>query len=85
MLVVKKESERVMLWLRRDLFTIPPELLIVEKAMMLARVASSVTEARRLITDGGAYLNNEKITPPGPIREWAGLFIGNGQIIKEKK
>jgi hypothetical protein len=70
-----------MLWLRRDLFTIPPDLLTLEKAMVGCGIASSLTSARRLIREGAVYLNNEKLTCPGD--DFTGVFIGNGELIRD--
>lgn len=70
-----------MLWLRRDLFTIPRDLLTLEKAMVLCRVAKSLSDARRLIRQGAVYLNNEKLVCPGD--DFTGVFIGNGELLRD--
>lgn len=70
-----------MLWLRRDLFIIPGNLLTLEKAMVLCGVAKSLTAARRLIREGAVYLNNEKLTCPGD--DFTGVFIGDGELLRD--
>ena len=49
-------------WLTRD--QVPEDALTIEKALVAAKLASSLSEARRLIAGGGIYVNNEKLIPP---------------------
>ena len=49
-------------WLTRD--QVPQDALTIEKALVAAELASSLSEARRLIAGGGIYVNNEKLIPP---------------------
>ena len=36
----------------------------IDKLLVAAGLASSLTEARRLIRDGSVYLNNVRLVPP---------------------
>ena len=49
-------------WLARD--QVPQDALTIEKALVRTGLASSLTEARRLISQGAICVNNEKIIPP---------------------
>ena len=51
-----------MLWLRPDIAMGHPHA--VDKMLVATGLAKSLTEARRLIADGGIYLNHEKLVPP---------------------
>lgn len=51
-------------WLPRG--EVPGDALTIEKALVAARLASSLTEARRLISEGAIYVNNGRLEPPGP-------------------
>lgn len=59
--------------------TVGPDLPSVVEAMELAGVVSSRSAARRAIAEGGAYLNNEKVTDPeamlGPDDLLHGRFV----------
>ena len=52
------------LWLPEAAARIQPGA--IDALLVDAGLAKSLTEARRLIRDGAIYLNNEKLTPPGP-------------------
>ena len=49
-------------WLARD--QVPEGALTIEKALTVTGLASSLTEARRLIAQGAISVNNEKLAPP---------------------
>lgn len=51
-----------MLWLRPDIAIGHP--CAIDKMLVSTGLASSLTQARRLIADGAIYLNNEKLVPP---------------------
>lgn len=67
-----------MLWLRGR---VSPDLLTIEKCLVRCGLAGSVTAARRLVDDGAVYLNNEKVTRPGP--DFTGLLLGRGEILRD--
>lgn len=52
----------MVLWLRREDAVKCP--YGIDKLLVKTGLANSLTEARRLIADGGIYLNNEKLVPP---------------------
>ncbi len=51
-----------MLWLRPDIAVNHP--CAVDKMLVAAGLARSLTDARRKIADGAIWLNNEKLVPP---------------------
>lgn len=53
-----------MLWLRRDIAIRHP--YAIDKMLVATGLASSLTEARRLIDGGAIYLNNQKLVAPEP-------------------
>jgi tyrosyl-tRNA synthetase len=53
--------------------------------MVAARTAPTVSAARRTITQGGAYLNNERFTDPGGVATYANLLDGRWLILRSGK
>jgi tyrosyl-tRNA synthetase len=67
-------------------FSAPPgELASVANLMASAGVAQSVSAARRAISEGGAYLNNRKITEIDALPDPADLLHGRYLILRRGK
>jgi tyrosyl-tRNA synthetase len=67
-------------------FSVPPgELPLVANLMASAGVAQSISAARRAITEGGAYLNNRKITEIDAAPDPADLLHGRYLILRRGK
>jgi tyrosyl-tRNA synthetase len=67
-------------------FSVPPgELASVANLMASAGVAQSVSAARRAISEGGAYLNNRKITEIDALPDPADLLHGRYLILRRGK
>jgi tyrosyl-tRNA synthetase len=67
-------------------FSVPPgELPKVANLMASAGVADSVSAARRAISEGGAYLNNRKITEIDAAPDTADLLHGRYLILRRGK
>jgi tyrosyl-tRNA synthetase len=64
-----------------DAGSLPP----VANLMAAAGVVPSVSEARRAITQGGAYLNNRKITEVGAVPDADDLLHGRYLILRRGK
>jgi tyrosyl-tRNA synthetase len=57
----------------------------VANLMAQAGIVASVSAARRTIAEGGAYLNNEKVTDPAAAPGWADLLYGRYLILRRGK
>jgi tyrosyl-tRNA synthetase len=57
----------------------------VANLMSSAGVAQSVSAARRAITEGGAYLNNERVTAPDAVPGPADLLHGKFLVLRRGK
>jgi tyrosyl-tRNA synthetase len=67
-------------------FSVPPgELPSVANLMASAGVAQSISAARRAISEGGAYLNNRKITEIDALPDPADLLHGRYLILRRGK
>jgi tyrosyl-tRNA synthetase len=53
--------------------------------MVAAGTASTVSEARRTIAQGGAYLNNERFTDPGSVATYGNLLDGRWLVLRTGK
>jgi tyrosyl-tRNA synthetase len=69
----------------RPFSVLPGELPKVANLMASAGVAESVSAARRAITEGGAYLNNRKITEIDAVPDPADLLHGRYIILRRGK
>jgi tyrosyl-tRNA synthetase len=83
--------------LRPATFTVPPwagrttasapvsGLPPVANLMVAAGTAPTVSAARRVIAEGGAYLNNERVTDPGSVATYGHLLDGRYLILRRGK
>ena len=71
--------------------TVPPAFvkdgdpLTVSLALVMTGLCKSRSEALRLIREGGAYLNNRKLTPPDELIFASDLFHGRYAILRRGK
>jgi tyrosyl-tRNA synthetase len=57
----------------------------VAKLMVAAGTVPTVSAARRAIAEGGAYLNNERVTDPGTVATYDNLLDGRYLILRRGK
>ncbi len=57
----------------------------VANLMVAAGTAPTVSAARRVIAEGGAYLNNERVTDPGAVATYDDLLGGRYLILRRGK
>jgi tyrosyl-tRNA synthetase len=57
----------------------------VANLMVAAGTVSTVSAARRTIAEGGAYLNNERVTDPGAVATYENLLDGRYLILRRGK
>lgn len=62
-----------------------PELPTVVDAMVLAGVVTSKSAARRAVDEGGAYLNNQKVTDPEQRLQTQDLLAGRHALLRRGK
>jgi tyrosyl-tRNA synthetase len=62
-------------------FGLPP----VANLMVAAGTAPTLSAARRTIAQGGAYLNNERVTDPGSVATYGNLLDGRWLILRSGK
>ena len=62
-----------------------PELPTVVDAMVLAGVVASKSAARRAVDEGGAYLNNQKVTDPEQRLSPEDLLAGRYAVLRRGK
>ena len=62
-----------------------PELPTVADAMVLAGVVASKSAARRAVDEGGAYLNNQKVTDPEQRLSPEDLLAGRYAVLRRGK
>ncbi|GAA1397391.1 tyrosine--tRNA ligase [Luteococcus peritonei] len=62
-----------------------PELPTVVDAMVLAGVVASKSAARRAVDEGGAYLNNQKVTDPEQWLTTEDLLAGHYAVLRRGK
>ena len=62
-----------------------PELPTVVDAMVLAGVVASKSAARRAVDEGGAYLNNQKVTDPEQRLSPQDLLAGRYAVLRRGK
>ncbi|GAB2595144.1 tyrosine--tRNA ligase [Pseudactinotalea suaedae] len=60
---------------------LPGESTIVD-ALLATGLCSSRNEARRAVADGGAYLNNNKVTDPEKVLETGDLLAGGVALVR---
>jgi tyrosyl-tRNA synthetase len=59
-----------------------PELPSVAALLKESRLVTSMNEARRTIGEGGAYLNNERVTDPEAVPDQAALLHGRYLVLR---
>jgi tyrosyl-tRNA synthetase len=57
----------------------------VANLMVAAGTVPTVSAARRTIAEGGAYLNNERVTDPGTVATYDNLLDGRYLILRRGK
>jgi tyrosyl-tRNA synthetase len=57
----------------------------VANLMVAAGIVPTVSAARRVIAEGGAYLNNERVTDPGAVATYDNLLDGRYLILRRGK
>lgn len=61
------------------------ELAPLDQLLVTAGLVSSLSEARRTVKEGGAYLNNERISDPGVVPDAADLLFGEFLVLRRGK
>jgi tyrosyl-tRNA synthetase len=59
--------------------------LTVSLALVMTGLCRSRSEALRLIREGGAYKNNERVTPPDELVYEEDLFYGQYMLLRKGK